>query len=346
MKFLKELISTPGISGREHRVRALIQRETKELFDSSRIDPMGSLIGIKKARKKLPAGKKAPKIMLAAHMDQIGFMVRHVDSKGFLRLHAVGGFDPRNLFARLVTVCAESGDLPGVLNPGGRPIHIATAEDKKKIPKISDFSVDLGLPAKEVAEKVKIGDMVVLKAPMEQIGNMVVGQCLDNRIACWIVIRALQKLKEHFAEIHCVFTVQEEVGLRGAGAAAYGVKPDIGIAVDTTLCVDTPGVPPEERVTQHGAGAALTCMDSSYISDPGLISQFESIATKKKIPFQRSILPRGGTDSGAIQKSAAGVKVMTLSCPTRYIHTVTEAIHLDDLNACRDLLTAFLGQIK
>jgi putative aminopeptidase FrvX len=342
MELLKRLTETAGIAGREHRVRDLIQSEIKGLFDSTRVDAMGSLIGVKKPTTKSKKRPKPVKIMLAAHMDQIGFMVRHIDKDGFLRLNPVGGFDPRNLFARLVTVCTEGGDLMGVLNPGGRPLHIATEEDKKRIPKVGDFIVDLGLSGDEVSKRVKIGDMVVLKAETHQIGKMVVGQCLDNRVACWIAIRALQKLKRHSAEVHCAFTVQEEVGLRGAGTAAYSIQPDIGVAIDTTLCVDTPGVPTEERVTAHGEGAALTCMDSSFVSDLDVLSRFQKVATKKKIPHQRSILPRGGTDSGAIQRSAGGVKVMTLSCPTRYIHTVTEAVHTGDLNACRDLLAAFL----
>ncbi len=347
MELLERLTTTPGIPGREQRIRALIEKETEGLFDETRVDAMGSLIGVRKPRvargKKPPA--EPPRVMLAAHMDQIGFMVRHIDDKGFLRLNAVGGFDPRNLFARIVTVCTERGDLPGVLNPGGRPVHIASAEDRKKIPEVGEFIVDLGLPARDVKRKVKIGDMVTLLAPTQQIGKMVTGQCLDNRVACWIAIRALQKLSRHDCEIHCVFTVQEEVGLRGAGTAAYDIRPDIGIAIDTTLCVDTPGVPSDERVTEFGAGAALTCMDSSFISDLSVLQAMEAVAKKHRIKHQRSILPRGGTDSGSMQRAGAGTRVFTLSCPTRYIHTVTESVHLDDLNACRDLLAAYLADV-
>lgn len=350
MKLLEKLVLTPGIPGREHRVRDLIKKESKDLFDSMRVDALGSLIGVRKPR---PAkGKRKPKnpkkIMIAAHMDQIGFMVKHVDDKGFLRVNPVGGFDTRNLFARQVVICPDprdpKKDIPGVMNPGGRPIHIATDEDRKKIPQVGEFIIDLGLPGKDVAKKVKIGDMVVLKAPLVQIGNTVVSQCLDNRIACWIAIRAMQKLRTHNCEVHCVFTIQEEVGLRGAGTSAYAIAPDIGIAVDTTLCVDTPGVPTEERVTEQGAGATLTAMDSSAIGDYDLYEEFERVAKRKKIPSQRSILARGGTDAGTMQRAGAGRKTFTLSCPTRYIHTVTEMIHVDDMNACRDLLAAYLAQ--
>lgn len=352
MELLEALVLTAGVSGREHRVRELIRERAGKLFDSLRVDAMGSLIGVRLPRpaKKGKRSGQPRKVMIAAHMDQIGFMVRHIDDRGFLRLNAVGGFDTRNLFARLVTVCPDlrdpSKDLVGTLNPGGRPIHIATDEDKKKIPDVSDFIVDLGLPADEVKQKVRIGDMVVLRALAASVGRTFVSQCLDNRVACWIAIRALEQLKNHDCEIHCVFTTQEEVGLRGAGTAAYQIRPDVGIAIDTTLCVDTPGVPAEERVTAQGAGAAITVMDSASIADLDVLETFEAIAVKRKIAHQRSILPRGGTDAGAVQRAGPGTPTMTLSCPTRYIHTVTEMVHWDDLKACRDLLTAYLEELR
>lgn len=351
MKLLEELTQTPGVPGREHRIRELIRKRCRGLFDQMKVDTMGSLIGIRKARpggvKHQRGGSKAkpPCVMIAAHMDQIGFMVSHVNDAGFLRVQAVGGFDTRNLFARLVTVCTAEGDLPGIMNPGIKPIHIATQEEKNKVPLINELIVDLGLDGDAVKKQVKIGDMVVLQAPLARVGDTVVAQALDNRVACWIAIRAMEKVKKigrHQCEIACVFTVQEEVGLRGAGTAAFGINPDIGIAVDTTLCVDTPGIPQEQHCTRQGHGAALTVMDGSAIANLELLETFESIAIKKKIKHQRSIMSRGGTDSGTIQRSGAGVRTFTLSCPTRYIHTVTESIHLDDLHACRDLLAAYL----
>jgi endoglucanase len=279
-------------------------------------------------------------------MDQIGFMVRGIDSRGFLRLQNVGGFDTRNLFARVVTVCTAEGDMPGVLNPGGKPIHISSEKDRTKIPEISDLTVDMGLPVKTVKKRVRIGDMVVIQAPFTLVGKTVVAQALDNRVACWLALRAVRQLKSHACEIHCAFTVQEEVGCRGAGPAAEAIQPDIAIALDTTLCVDTPGVPDDDAVTTQGEGAGLMVMDSSAISDVGLLEAFEKLARKKKIKAQRTILPRGGTDASTIQRSASGVRTMTLVCPTRYIHTITEMIHLDDLHACRDLLAAYLTDAR
>ena len=353
MKLLETLTQTPSVAGREHRLREVLIKHTKGLFDETRTDAMGSLICRRKPRSRgrtSRSSRRPLRVMIAAHMDQIGFMVRHVESNGFLRLQNVGGFDVRNLFARLVTVCTDprspTGDLPGVMGPSGRPIHIATEQDKKKIPEIHDLVVDLGLPASKVQKLVSIGDMVVIRAPFTQVGDTVVAQCLDNRVACWLAIRALQKVRTHACEIYVVFTVQEEVGCRGAGPAAQAIQPDVAIALDTTLCVDTPGVAEADRVTKQGDGAGLMVMDTSAIADLKLLESFEKLATQKKIKAQRTILPRGGNDASTIQRKAEGFRVMTLVCPTRYIHTVTEMIHLDDLHATRDLLAAYLAQAK
>ncbi len=347
MKLLRQLTTTAGIPGREHRVRQLILDQIEGRFDETRIDAMGSIIAVKKPTRRT---RKPLRVMLAAHMDQIGFMVKHIDDKGFLRVNAVGGFDTRNLFARMCTICPDvynpKRDLKGVMNPGGKPIHISDDQERNKVPGIHEFTVDVGLPVDQVKKRIQIGDMVVLDAPAQQVGKTFVSQCVDNRVACWIAIRAIEMLRSHICEIHCVFTVQEEVGIRGAATSAFSIQPDVGIGIDTTLCVDTPGVPDDMRTTKQGDGAALTVMDSSSITDLDLLETFESIAKAKKIPFQRSILTRGGTDTASIQKAGPGSRVLTLSCPTRYIHTVTEMVHLDDLHACRDLLAAYLARAK
>jgi putative aminopeptidase FrvX len=168
------------------------------------------------------------------------------------------------------------------------------------------------------------------------------GKCLDNRVAGFVAIEAMRKAKNPKYDVIFAATVQEEVGCRGAGVACYTAEPDIAIAIDTTLCVDTPGVPEDERVTKQGDGVALTVMDSLTISDRSLIDEFETVAKKKNIPFQLSILPKGGTDAGPMQRARGGFRTMTLSVPTRYIHTVTECIHKKDLQAAIDLLAAWL----
>lgn len=338
LPLLKELSEAPGVPGREERIRAILERELIPLCDDVTLDPMGSLIASRKSKAKV-----AKRVLLACHIDEIGFYVKHVDEKGFLRIHNVGGFDTRNLLARRVRVQASCGeDLFGLLNPSGRPIHIAKEEDKKKIPEISEFLVDLCLPPREVQKKVRVGDPVTLVQEFSEIGDCVSGKCLDNRVAAFVAIEAMRKAKSAKYEIVLAATVQEEVGCRGAGPAAYSAQPDIALAIDTTLCVDVPGVPDDERVTKQGDGVALTLMDSATISDRKLVDDFEAVAKKKRIPYQLSILPRGGTDAAPMQRTRGGYRAMTLSVPTRYIHTVTECIHKRDLEAAIDLLAAWL----
>ncbi len=335
LQLLKKLSEASGVPGREEKIRDILRPEVEALFDDVSVDVMGNLIGVK-----TNAGK--PRVLIAAHIDEIGFYVRHVDEKGFLRIQNVGGFDTRNLFARRVKVMTKAGELPGLLNPGGRPIHIAKEEEKKKIPEIGEFTIDLGLPAEAVKEKVRIGDPVTLVQEFSEIGNCVSGKCLDNRVAAWVVIEAMKKAKNPKYEVILACTVQEEVGLRGAGPAAYAAKPDLAIALDTTLCVDTPGVPEEDRVTKQGDGVAIKIMDSSSISNRDFVDEMAAAGEKKGVKFQFSVLPRGGTDAGAMQRSGEGIKTVTLAIPTRYIHTVTETIHKDDLQSAIDLIAAWL----
>ncbi|MEM6560102.1 MAG: M20/M25/M40 family metallo-hydrolase [Planctomycetota bacterium] len=335
LPFLKQLSEASGVPGREERIRELLSPKFDAVFDDVSVDVMGSLVGVKRNEGK-------PKVLFACHIDEIGFYVRHIDDKGFLRVQNAGGFDTRNLLARRVTVLAKDGDLPAVMNPGGRPIHIAKDEDKKKIPEIGDFIVDLGLPGEEVKKRVRIGDPVTLWQEFFELGNSVTGKCMDNRVAAWVVLEALKKTPDPAYEVILAATVQEEVGLRGAGPAAYNAEPDLAVALDTTLCVDTPGVPDEERVTQQGACVALKILDSASISHRGLLDEFAAVGDKHDIKYQFSVLPRGGTDAGAIQRNRGGVKTITLAVPTRYIHTVTETIHKEDLQSAIDLIAAWL----
>ncbi len=339
MEFLKLLTETPGVPGREELVRSVILREIEGVFDEVKVDPLGSLICTKKASTgKAPAAR----VMLAAHMDQIGFYVRHIDDHGFIRIHNVGGFDPRNLTAQKVRIGGKK-EIFGVLNPAGKPVHIATEEDRKKQYQISDFFIDTGMGAKKVRELVRVGDPVTLVRDFSELGNFVAGQAMDNRAAVWVAVRAMQRVKKSPYDIHAVFTVQEEVGLRGAGPATFGLDPEICIALDTTLACDTPGIPPEHAITQAGGGVGIKVMDGASISDRSLLDQFVLTAEKKKIPYQLELLPAGGTDAGAMQRSRSGIRTITLSVPTRYIHTVNEMVHRDDLHAARDLLAAWLS---
>lgn len=341
MEFLKKLSEIAGVPGREERVRELIESETLGLWDDTRVDAMGTLICHKKPGK-APGKKAAQKVLIACHIDEIGFYVRGIDDKGRLRLQNVGGFDTRNLFARRVLVQGKR-DLLGVMNPGGRPIHMASEEEKKKIPEVSDFYVDLFLPKEEVDQLVRIGDPVTLVQNFEEIGEVVCGKCLDNRVASWVAINAIRKVgKKSACDIHYAATVQEEVGCRGAGPTAFGVEPDVAIALDTTLACDTPGIDPVDSITQLGKGVAIKILDGGSISHRGLVDEFISLAEKNNIPYQLEILPRGSTDASSMQRIRGGFKTITLSIPTRYIHTVCESAHKNDLKAAVDLLAAWL----
>jgi len=337
---LRQLCETPGVPGHEERVRDLILAETEGLFDDVTTDPMGSLLCRRKGK-----GKNPLKIMLLCHMDEIGFLVSHVSDKGFIFVQSVGGFDPRNLFSRRVLICTASGDHKGVMNAAGPGVHISSPEDRKKVPEPHEFMIDIGMGAK-TKDVVAIGDMVVMDEPFIEIGDKVVSKALDNRVACWLGIEAIRGLGKTRtdAEIHVAFTVQEEVGLRGARTASFAIRPDIGIGIDTTLACDTPGVPEQDRTTVQGEGFGLHVRDSSFIADKPLVAEFEALAKKKKIPFQRTMLRSGGQDGAAAQQAAAGARAIGIVVGTRYIHTVTEMIHKTDLEAARDILTAYLKQ--
>ncbi len=346
----RRLCETPGVPGREERVRDLIKKEIKGLFDSTTTDSMGSLICTRKATRKTAGRKKPTRVMVAAHMDEIGFYVRHVDENGFVWINPAGGFDARNLFSRRVLVCTGKGDFEGVLNPGGRPVHIASPEDRMKVPEINEFFIDLGMDPKEVAKKVQIGDFIVMHEPFVEQPNALVSKAIDNRFACYVAIEAIRKLSRakgalgrHACEIVIAFTTQEEVGLRGAQVAANQVNADVGIGLDVTLGCDTPGVPTTQRVTKRGDGAALVVQDSSMIANHELVDELCTVARKHRIKHQRAILPRGGADGAAIQRAGSGARCATLAAGTRYIHTVTESMDKNDLQASVDLLAAWLA---
>jgi endoglucanase len=347
----RRLCETPGVPGREERVRDLIRSEIKGLFDSTKVDSLGSLICTRNPTRQSRTKKKPTRVMLAAHMDEIGFYVRHIDEKGFLWVNPAGGFDPRNLFSRRVLVCTDKGDHLGVMNPGGRPVHIATPEDRKKVPALNEFFIDLGMSPAKAKKQVKIGDFVVMHEPFEEQPEALVSKALDNRLACYVAIEAIRKIKRtrsnsmgrHTCEIVVAFTTQEEVGLRGALVAANQVKADIGLGLDVTLCCDTPGIPDDQRVTKRGDGAAILIQDSSMIANHELVDEICAVARRRRIKHQRSILPLGGQDGAAIQRSGSGARCATISTGTRYIHTVTESLHKGDLQATVDLVAAWLA---
>src|SRR3712207_6076554 len=285
---MKRLIETPGVPGREEGQREIAREELGSLTDEVRTDSLGSVIGTKRGRDEV-------RVMVAAHMDEIGFLVRHVDDKGFIRLQALGGHDPANMVSQRVIVTTAGGaTLRGALQPARKPPHLARDEEQKP-PKAEDFYVDLGMPAQEVKETVRVGDYATMDRTLERVGDNYLGKAMDDRIGVFVMIEALRALHEHEATIHAVATSQEEVGLRGAEASGSALAPTVVIALDVTLAMDVPGTQDEGRITELGKGVALKIMDSSSISHPRLVDHFRQIAEREGIPHQAEILDRKST---------------------------------------------------
>ena len=335
---LKLICETPGAPGHEHRVREVVLKELKGLADEVSIDKMGNVTAVRR-------GRERKKVMSAAHMDEIGFIVTHIDDTGFLRFHTLGGFDPKTLTAQRVIVHGKE-DLIGVM--GSKPIHLMSPEERNKAPQIQDFFIDLGLPKKKVEKLVSVGTPVTRQRELIEMGNCVNCKSIDNRVSVFILLETLRKLKGNIPyDFYAAFTVQEEVGLRGAGVAAHHIEPDFGINLDTTIAFDTPGARPYEMVTELGKGAGIKIMDSSTICDTRMVDFLRKTADKHKILWQSEILPAGGTDTAGLQRNGkTGAIAGAISIPTRHIHQVIEMADKTDIQNCIDLLTYSVKEIN
>jgi tetrahedral aminopeptidase len=334
---LEELTETSGVPGYEDRVRELVVDELSESVDRVRTDAMGNVVGTLE-------GASDYAVAVAAHMDEIGFMVRHVrgseDGFGFVELDPLGGWDARVLKAQRVTIHTDDGDLPGVI--GSPPPHTLDDEEREKTPKVDDVVVDVGLPYETVTERISRGDLVTMDQTTERVGETITGKALDDRVCLFAMLEAARRLEDPDVTIHFCATVQEEVGLRGANALGVDVDPDLALALDVTVANDVPGFSDGEHVTDLGDGTAIKLKDSSVITNPKVHRRLRAVAEDEEIPFQLEILPAGGTDTAGFQNTAGAKPVGAISVPTRYLHTVTETAHVDDVAATIDLLTAFL----
>ncbi len=332
-----KICKAPGAPGFENPVRKIVLQEIEGLVDEVKVDSLGNVIALKKGQQN-PEGKK---VMVAAHMDEIGFIVTHIDDKGFVRFHTLGGFDPKTLTAQRVIIHGKQ-DLIGVM--GSKPIHVMSQEERNKLPKTTDYFIDLGLPKEEVEKSVRVGDPITRERDLIEIGECLNGKSIDNRVAVFILIEALKKLKNNPYDVYAVFTVQEEVGIRGANVAAHQIDPDFGIGLDTTIAFDVPGAPAHEKVTELGKGAAIKIMDASTICDPRMVDFLQSTAEKSGIAWQPEILTAGGTDTAGVQRMGKrGAISGAISIPTRHLHQVIEMAHKKDILACIDLLQSALA---
>ena len=338
IKLLKSICETPGAPGFENKVRTLVLKEIKNCVDNIDIDNMGNIIALKKGK------DHSKSVMVAAHMDEIGFIVTHINDNGFLKFHPLGGFDPKTLTSQRVIVHGKK-DIIGVM--GSKPIHVITAEDKNRVPKIQDYYIDLGLEKPEVDKIVNVGDPVTRERGLVEMGDCVNCKSLDNRISVFILIEALKKLKTPDFDTYAVFTVQEEVGIRGAQVATQKIKPDFGFGLDTTIAYDVPGATDHEKITSLGKGVAIKIMDASIICDTRMVQFMRKTANNRGIEWQNEILTAGGTDTANIQRMTPGGSIAgAFSIPTRHIHQVIEMVHKKDVQSCINLLTFCLEELQ
>lgn len=321
-ELLKNLLSVYSPSGNENNIREFIKSEIQDYVDEIEVDSLGNLIARKKGN-----GKK---VMIAAHMDQIGLMVTNIDDNGFLRFTNVGGISP---FVSLSQKVIFENGVVGII--GSEPM-----EDMGKL-KLENMYIDIGVFSKEEAEaKINIGDICVYKTEFDENENIVSSKCLDNRVGCFVAIETIKNIKGNVNDLYFVFTVQEEVGTRGAKTSAYKINPDMAIALDVTGSGDTPKA--KTFAVGLDKGTAIKVKDNSILAHPKVKELMVNVAKENNIKYQMEVLEGGGTDSGAIHLTREGIPSGVISIPTRYLHSTIEMVSKNDVLASIDLLTKIL----
>jgi putative aminopeptidase FrvX len=320
---IRKLTEAYGPSGHEEQVRVLIRAEVEPWADDVRVDALGNLIVLKKGK----GGGKT--VMLAAHMDEIGLIVSYVDKEGFLRFQPIGGIDVMTLVGSRVRF-ADGG--VGVIAPEKRA-------DFRSKPELSQLYIDIGATDQQAA-KERLGQAVGFVRPFADRGKRVVAKALDDRIGCAVLIKTLEQLEDSPHDVHFVFSVQEEVGLRGARTSAYGLDPEVGIAVDVTIAADTPEAP--KMAMKLGAGPCIKVKDGRMLAHPGVKELLVDTAEAHDIPYQLEVLAWGSTDAAAIQLVRSGVPAGTVSIACRYVHTQSEMVDMNDVENAVKLLVAIL----
>ena len=332
---LKELSEAFGVSGNEDDVRAIVLDAVREHVDEVKVDALGNVLAFKRG-----TGRQRMRVMLAAHMDEVGLMVVGYDNDGFLRVRSVGGIDPRVLPGTLLQVGPER--IYGVI--GVKPIHLLK-ENADKVAKLEDLVVDVGAKSKDEARKLApLGTYATFATRFRELGPTVRGKAFDDRAGCAVLVELLRGERFRF-DLHAVFTVQEEVGLRGARVAAYAIEPDCAFALEGTVADDIPRDKDVSPTTELGQGPAITVMDRSFIADRRLVRLLTSTAEELGIPYQIKQPGIGGTDAGAIHLTREGVPSVTVAVPCRYIHSPVALLSLDDFNNTVRLMRASLARL-
>ncbi len=338
--FLKELSEAAGVSGTEHEVRNLIREQVRPYVEELRTDSLGNLIAVRRGTGKGKHGRL--KVMVAAHMDEVGLIITLAEKNGLLRFEPVGGLDPRVLNSKVVEVGPNK--IPGVM--GSKPNHLQKPEERKRALSIQDMYIDIGAKSKEEAERLaKVGDVASFATRYEEIGNGVVkGKAFDDRAGCALLMELLKK--QYSFTLYGVFTVQEETGLRGAGAAAYAVDPDIALVLEGTTASDVPETEEHMQSTTMGNGPALTIMDGTGVMDRRLVERLLHLAEKDGLPVQLRRSAFGGTDAGKIRLAREGVPAAVMALPCRYIHSPVSLMNLGDWEAALALAGRFLEDME
>ena len=343
---LKTISETPGVSGYEGRIRHFLYHTLKEVVDELTIDNMGNLYALKKGSKaedRLPVEPQTPtnnkSVLCAAHMDEIGYIVSHIDNDGFVHFQMLGGFDAKTHTAQRVIIHGKQ-DVLGVMV--SKPIHIMRPEERDKAPQHEDFFIDTGYSKAELLRYVKVGDPITRQRELSMLGEQCfTGKSLDNRISVYILVEVLKKLKHQTIpyDFYAVFTVQEEVGLRGAQVAAFEIAPDFAINLDTTVAYDIPRSSPQENITRLGGGVSVKIMDAGTLCDARMIDFLQKTASKHKITHQNDVASKGGTDTAYLQRNRKGGSIAgALSIPTRNLHQTVETCHSADVLGAIQLL--------
>jgi endoglucanase len=323
---IQKLVETPGPSGFEFEIRDVVREAIGDNADEIRVDTLGNLIA--KKGKKTDQGMR---VMISAHIDEIGLMVTHISDNGFARFTNIGGINPLTCYGGRVRFMNGTRGVVGM-----------DGIERGKTPKLSDLYIDVGATGKEDCP-IKVGDVCGFERPFLDLGKRWVAKSMDDRIAAAVAIETIKRLETTPHEIHFVFSTQEEVGLRGATTAAYGVDPEVGFAVDVTRSGDTPR-PGSKMATALGDGPAIKVRDSSFIADPRLVSWMVKSAEEAGIPYQMEVLEAGGTDGRAIQLTRGGVPAGCVSIACRYIHSPSEMVDSDDVENAVRLLVKLLSE--
>ncbi len=335
---LEKLSNARGVSGDEREVREILIDAVKSHVTEYRVDTIGNLITYKKAK---GARKSALKVMIAAHMDEVGLMIVHHDSNGHLRFHKVGVIDDRVLLSKVVLIGKDK--IPGVI--GVKPVHLLKAKEREQVIDFESMTIDIGAKTKEEAQgAVKLGDYATFATEFGAIGDGAVkGKALDNRVGCAELVQVLKR--DYPFDLYGVFTVQEEVGARGARGAAFSIEPDFAFVLESTTCDDSPKTKDLPTVTRLNAGPAITLADNSMIADKRLVKLLIETAKENRIPYQLKQTLNGGTDAGRIHLTKAGVPSAVVSVPTRYFHSPVALLSLQDFQNTIALMTKALPKL-